>query len=283
VDFHGDCLCYSYSRCLQAFQFKGEIKIHLENQVAIVTGAGRGIGKAIAIAFAAEGADVVATARTTEEIKNTCHEIEALGRQGLAIPTDVTKVEQIGEMVEKAVSYFGKIDILVNNAGIIKLRPVLELTEAEWDRVIDTNLKGVFLCSQAAAKHMIKQNHGKIINIASIGAHIGSPGGAAYATSKGGIIQLTKVLAVELGKYNINVNAVSPGLTMTAMADYLMKERPNAQDTGRIPLGRLAKPEDIANAVLYLASTASDYVTGQEIIVDGGSLVINPRLIKPVG
>lgn len=257
--------------------------MRLENQVAIVTGAGRGIGKAIAIAFAAEGADIVATARTKEEIEETCREVRALGRQGLAIPIDVTKADQIEGMIERAISHFKKIDILVNCAGIIKLTPVFELTEVEWDSIIDINLKGTFLCSQATAKHMIKQKRGKIINIASIGAHVGAPGTAAYAASKGGIIQLTKVLAVELGKYNINVNAVSPGLTMTAMADYVTKERSNSQDSDRVPLRRLAKPEDIADAVLYLASSGSDYVTGQEIIVDGGTLAINPRLLKPMG
>jgi len=257
--------------------------MRLENQVAIVTGAGRGIGKAIAIAFAAEGADIVATARTKEEIEETCREVGALGRQGLAIPIDVTKADQIEGMIEKAISLFKKIDILVNCAGIIKSAPVIELTEVDWDSIIDTNLKGTFLCSQATAKHMIKQKRGKIINIASIGAHVGSPGNAAYAASKGGIIQLTKVLAVELGKYNINVNVVSPGLTMTAMAEYLAKERSSSQDSDRVPLRRLAKPEDIADAVLYLASSGSDYVTGQEIIVDGGTLAINPRLLKPMG
>ena len=257
--------------------------MRLENQVAIVTGAGRGMGKAIATAFATEGADIVATARTKEEIEETCREVGALGRQGLAIPIDVTKADQIEGMIEKAISHFKRIDILVNCAGIIKSAPVIELTEVDWDSIIDTNLKGTFLCSQATAKHMIKQKRGKIINIASIGAHVGSPGNAAYAASKGGIIQLTKVLAVELGKYNINVNVVSPGLTMTAMADYLAKKRPKSQDSDRVPLRRLAKPEDIADAVLYLASSGSDYVTGQEIIVDGGTLAINPRLFKPTG
>ncbi len=257
--------------------------MRLENKVAIVTGAGRGIGKAVAIAFATEGADIVAVARTKEEIEETCHEVEALGRQGLAIPIDVTNADQIKEMVQKSVSQFKKIDILVNNAGVIKLTPVLELTEADWDRIIDINLKGTFLCSQATARHMIKQERGKIINIASVGAHVGSPGTAAYAASKGGIIQLTKVLAVEFGKYNINVNVVSPGLTVTSMAAYLAKERSDSQDSDRIPLRRLAKPEDIADAVLYLASSDSDYVTGQEIIVDGGALSTNPRLLKPMG
>jgi NAD(P)-dependent dehydrogenase (short-subunit alcohol dehydrogenase family) len=257
--------------------------MRLENKVAIVTGAGRGIGKAVAIAFATEGADIVAAARTKEEIEETCREVEAIGRQGLAIPIDVTKADQIEGMVQKAVSQFKKIDILVNNAGIIKMTPALEFTEADWDSIIDINLKGTLLCSQAAAKQMIKQKRGKIINMASIGAHVGVVGGAAYCASKAGIIGLTKVLAVELGIYNINVNVVSPGLTMTAMAEYLAKTRSNTQDSDRVPLRRYGKPEDIADAVLYLASSGSDYVTGQEIIVDGGTLTINPRLLKPMG
>lgn len=255
--------------------------MRLEGQVAIVTGAGQGIGEAIALTFAREGAAVVVDDINPKTARKVAKDINERGGIALPIKADVSNADEVNTLVKKTLDQFKKVDILVNNAGIIKLAPVLELTEAEWDSVMDVNVKGQFLCSKAVGKHMTKQKRGKIINIASIGAHIGGPGSAAYAVSKGGILQLTKVLAVEWGKYNINVNVVSPGLTMTVMAEYVTKKLPSSQGIDRVPLRRLAKPEDIADAVLFLASSESDYVTGQEIIVDGGTLVIHPRMTKP--
>jgi len=206
-----------------------------------------------------------------------------LDGKAIAIKADVTKTDEVREMVEETLKAYDKIDILVNNAGIGKLIPAIETTEAEWDSFMDINLKGQFLCSQAVARHMIQQGRGKIVNIASIGGRIGTPGLLAYSASKGGVLQLTKVLAVEWGKHNINVNAVSPGLTMTEMAEAAAKERPDfIEGIERIPLKRLAKPEDIANAVFFLASSESDYITEQVIIVDGGTLAIHPRMVRPV-
>jgi NAD(P)-dependent dehydrogenase (short-subunit alcohol dehydrogenase family) len=253
----------------------------LKGQVAIVTGAGQGIGEAIALAFAREGAAVVVDDINPKTARKVAKGINERGGTALAIKADVSNADEVNILVEKTMEHFKKIDILVNNAGIIKIAPVLELTEADWDDVIDVNVKGQFLCSKAVAKHMIKQKRGKIINIASIGAHVGALGSAAYTVSKVGILQLTKVLAVEWGKYNINVNVVSPGLTMTVMAEYVTKKLPSSQGIDRVPLRRLAKPEDIADAVLFLASSESDYITGQEIIVDGGTLAIHPRMVKP--
>jgi 3-oxoacyl-[acyl-carrier protein] reductase len=253
----------------------------LEGQVAIVTGAGQGIGEAIALLFAREGAAVIVDDINPKTARKVAKDINERGGTALAIKADVSNADEVNMLVEKTMERFKKIDILVNNAGIIKIAPVLELTETEWDDVIDVNVKGQFLCSKAVAKYMTKQKRGKIINIASIGAHVGAPGSAAYTVSKVGILQLTKVLAVEWGKYNINVNVVSPGLTMTVMAEYVTKKLPSLQGIDRVPLRRLAKPEDIADAVLFLASSESDYITGQEIIVDGGTLVIHPRMVKP--
>jgi len=254
----------------------------LEGQVAIVTGAGQGIGRAIALTLAKEGAAVIVNDINLESAKKVADEIKSLGGQAQAIKADVSKGEEVNTLVEKTLDNFKKIDILINNAGTAKLTPTMELTEAEWDSTIDVNLKGQFLCSQAVAKHMIQQRRGKIVNIASIGAHIGTPGLVAYSASKGGVIQLTKVLAVEWGKHNINVNAVSPGLTMTELVKAVFKNRPEfTEGVERIPLQRLAMPEDIANAVLFLASSESDYITGQVIIVDGGTLAIHPRMVRP--
>ena len=256
--------------------------MRLEGKVAIVTGAGQGIGRAIALTLAKEGAAVVVNDINLKSAKEVAEEIKSQGGKAVPIKADASNGEEVNTLVEKTVNKFKKIDILVNNAGTAKLTPTVELTEAEWDSTIDVDLKGQFLCSQAVAKHMIKQKRGKIVNIASLAAHIGTPGLVAYSASKGGVIQLTKVLAVEWGKHNITVNAVSPGLTMTELVKAVFKERPDVfEGVERIPLKRLAMPEDIANAVLFLASSESDYITGQVIIVDGGTTVIHPRMVRP--
>lgn len=258
--------------------------MRLEGRVAVVTGSSRGIGKAIALTLAKEGAAVVVNGRNLEPVKEVVAEIKSLGGRALPVKADVSDSREVSKLVAQTLDSFQKIDILVNNAGIIRLVPSLEVPEAEWEDIIDVNLKGQFLCCQAVAEHMIEREQGKIVNIASIGAHVGSPGLAAYSAGKGGTLQLTKVLAAEWGKYNITVNTVSPGLTMTAMMEVLIKERPDFIDgMDRIPLRRLARPEDVANAVLFLVSTEADYITGQEIIVDGGTTIIHPRLIRPIG
>ena len=254
----------------------------LANQVAIVTGAGQGIGRAIALTLAKEGAAVIVNDINLESAKKVAEEITSQGGQAQPIKADIVNGEEVSKMAKETVASFKKIDILVNNAGIGKVIPAMETTEAQWDSIIDINLKGQFLCSQAVAKHMIKQKRGRIINIASIGGHVGAPGFAAYGASKGGVIQLTRVLAIEWAKYNIKVNTVSPGMTMTAMVEAAAKKLPDFFIKGieRTPLKRPAKPEDIANAVLFLAAPESDYITGQEIIVDGGQLALHSRIVS---
>jgi len=254
----------------------------LEGQVAIVTGAGRGIGAAIAKTLAKEGAAVAVNDIDLERASKVAEEIKAQGEKALPIKADVSKRDEVNNLVKKTLASFQRVDILVNNAGIAKLTPSLDLDEEEWDSTIDTNLKGQFLCSQAVAKHMVEQKRGKIINITSLAAHTGTPGLLAYSASKGGVVQLTKVLAVEWGKHNITVNAVSPGFTITELVKTVFQERPDVfQGVERIPLGRPAMPEDIANTVLFLASPESDYVSGQLIAVDGGTLCVHPRMVKP--
>jgi NAD(P)-dependent dehydrogenase (short-subunit alcohol dehydrogenase family) len=259
--------------------------MRLKEQVAIITGAGQGIGKAIAFTLGREGAAIVVNDIKLELAKKVADEITVQGGKAQSIKADISNAKEVNKLVEMTLDYYKKIDILVNNAGVQKLMPALELPEEEWDRTIDINLKGQFLCSQAVAKYMIEQKRGKIINIASIGAHISTPGIAAYCASKGGVIQLTRALATEWGPYNINVNAVSPGLTMTALVEDSWKRNPDfVGGIDRIPLQRLAKPEDIANVVLFLASEESDYISGEEIIVDGGTLTVHPRIVsKKVG
>jgi len=256
--------------------------MRLEKQVAIVTGAGQGIGRAIAKTLAREGATVVVNDIDLEKATKVAEEIKSQGGQALPVKADVSKGDEVNNLVEKTLESYKRVDILVNNAGIAKLTRLLELTEAEWDRTMNINIKGQFLCSKAVIAHMIKQERGKIVNVASLAAHIGAPGLAAYGASKGGVVQLTKALAVELGKFNIMVNAVSPGLTMTDLIKSAVKDRPDfIEGMDRIPLRRAAEPEDIANAVLFLASSESDYITGQVIIVDGGLMAIHPRMVKP--
>ena len=255
--------------------------MRLKDRVAIVTGAGQGIGQAIALTLGGEGAAVVVNDVKFEWADKVAREITSQGGKAHPIKADVSNAKEVNTLVGETIDHFKKIDILVNNAGVQKLIPALELPEEEWDRILDINLKGQFLCSQAVAKHMVEQRRGKIINIASIGAHVSTMGIAPYCASKGGVLQLTKALALEWGPYNITVNSVSPGLTITALVEDSWRRNPDfLTGIDRIPLQRPAKPEDIANAVLFLASRESDYISGVELIVDGGTLTVHPRIMS---
>ncbi|HTY44802.1 MAG TPA: 3-oxoacyl-[acyl-carrier-protein] reductase [Patescibacteria group bacterium] len=246
--------------------------MRLKNQVAFITGSAQGIGREIAMTFAAEGADVVVSDVNLEKATQTSQEIEGLGRKSLALQTDVTKGEQVDEAINKILDKFGKVDILVNNAGITKDNLLLRMSEADWDAVINVNLKGTFNCTKAVSKVMIKQRKGKIINIASIIGIIGNAGQANYSASKAGIIALTKTTAKELAARNINVNAVAPGFIQTDMTAKLSEELKQKM-LQVIPLNALGTPADVAKACLFLASEESNYITGQTLVVDGGMVM----------
>ena len=241
----------------------------LEGKVALVTGGGRGIGREIALLMAQEGADVVICDVNLEIAKSTQKEIEDLGRKAMSFQTDVTVLKQFEEMVNLILDNLKHIDILVNNAGITRDNLLLRMSEQDWDMVLAVNLKGVFNGTKAVSRVMIKQRSGKIINIASIIGIMGNAGQANYAASKGGIISFTKSIARELASRNINANAVAPGFIQTAMTDKLNEVQKSAM-LANIPLNRLGMPADVARACLFLASSDSDYITGQTIVVDGG-------------
>lgn len=241
----------------------------LEGKVALVTGGARGIGRSIALLFAQEGCDIALCDVNLEVARSTQKEIEALGRKSLSFETDVTVFKQVEEMMNIVLDNFKHLDILINNAGITKDNLLLRMTEDDWDKVLTVNLKGVFNCTKAASKAMVKQRSGKIVSIASIIGIMGNAGQANYAASKGGIISFTKSIAKELSSRHINVNAVAPGFIQTAMTDKLTQEQRNLM-LANIPLNRLGVPEDVAQACLFLASGESDYITGQTIVVDGG-------------
>ena len=247
----------------------------LDNKTAIVTGARRGIGHAIALALAKEGANVVVSDISQEDCQKVVTEIEGLGRRGLALKCNVTSRAEVEDMVRRTVAEFGKVDILVNNAGIISFKPFLELTDEDWDNTLNVNLKGQFLCARAVAKEMAKNKWGRIINIASIssgGCGIAFPLIAHYTASKGGVMALTEALAVELTPQGINVNAICPGAIDTDMVKAVKEGGQLEQILLRIPKGRLGQPEDIANLAVFLASDESDYITGAAIVIDGGWL-----------
>jgi NAD(P)-dependent dehydrogenase (short-subunit alcohol dehydrogenase family) len=244
----------------------------LTGKVAIVTGAGRGIGKAIALGLANAGADIVVAARTAGDIDTTAGEITAKGRRALAVPTDVRLSGQVANLIEKTVAEFERIDILVNNAGGSFTIPTMELSEDGWDAIIRENLKSVFLCCKAAAKVMISQGKGSIVNIASVAGLRGYTFNAAYGAAKAGIIEFTKTLAIDLASHNIRVNAIAPGYIVTPGMLQLDKPERIQAMSRHIPLSHLGQPEDIVGGVIYLASDASSYVTGETLLIDGGLL-----------
>ena len=240
----------------------------LSSKVAIVTGSGRGIGKAIALKLAEVGATVVVN-DIDESAEGVAEEIRAMDRQGLAILADVSLAPDVTRLVETTIATYGKIDILVNNAGITRDQLVVRLSEEDWDKVLDVNLKSVFLCTAAGLKHMIKQRWGRIISITSIVGMVGNPGQANYASAKAGIIGFTRTIAKEVASRGITVNAIAPGFIDTEMTQHL-DEKWRQELTGRIPLGYLGSPRDVAEAVAFLASDEARYITGQVLNVDGG-------------
>jgi 3-oxoacyl-[acyl-carrier protein] reductase len=247
--------------------------MRLKDKVALVTGGARGIGRAIAMVFAKEGADIVVADVNLEVAQKTASEIEGLGRRALALEMDVTDYQKVEEGVNKILDKFGKVDILVNNAGITKDNLLLRMSQAEWDAVINVNLKGTFNCIKAVSRPMVKQRSGKIISIASIIGLMGNWGQANYAASKAGVIALTKTVAKELASRNINANSVAPGFIQTDMTAKL-SEDVKAKMMAAIPMARLGTPEDVANLCLFLASEESSYITGQTITVDGGMVMV---------
>lgn len=244
----------------------------LKGKVAFVTGAAQGIGKSISFALAREGADIVVSDINLDLASQTAKEIEALGVRAMALKSNVSDYADVEAGVASAVSQMGKIDILVNNAGITKDGLLMRMKKEDWDAVINVNLTGVFICTKIISTLMMKQRSGKIINIASIVGEMGNFGQANYAASKGGVIAFTKTVAREFASRGVSANAVAPGFIRTAMTDKLTEDVKNAM-IAQIPLQRMGTPEDIANAVLFLSSPESDYITGQVINVNGGMLM----------
>ncbi len=254
----------------------------LQGKMALVTGAARGIGQAIALQLAQAGADVAVADVREGLLRETVAGIEGQGRRALALTVDVTQKAQVEEMVEQVVSAFGRIDVFFNNAGIIKVHDFLDITEEDWDRIMDVNAKGVFLCGQVVARQMVHQGQGKIINTASIAARQGVPDSAVYGASKAAVMSLTRSMALSLASKGVTVNALAPGMVdtdmwalideQTAAMRGMPKGEPRSRRIRSIPLGRPAQPEDIARVAVFLASSNADYMTGQTINIDGGNV-----------
>lgn len=244
----------------------------LKDKTAIVTGGSRGIGKAVALALAKAGADIAVADVNLEAAEEAANEIRALGRKALAVKANVADSADAKKMVETAVKEFGKVDILVNNAGITRDTLLMRMKEEDWDAVLNVNLKGVYNCTKAVVSGMMKRRYGRIVNIASVVGITGNAGQANYASAKAGMIGFTKSIAKEVASRGITVNAVAPGFIQTQMTDVL-PEDVKAKLMEQIPIGRLGQPEDIANAVLFLASDSASYITGQTISVNGGMVM----------
>lgn len=246
--------------------------MRLKDKKAIVTGGGRGIGRAVALAFAREGADVVVNYQSNDVAANeVVEEIQSLGRRAIPIKTDVSSYHEVKIMVDRTVQELGGVDILVNNAGVSKPSMLLDMPEESWDRVINIHLKGTFNCSQIAARYMKEKKWGRIINVISTAGLFGTVGQINYASAKAGIIGFTKSASRELGKFSINVNALCPGVTLTEMTEKIRTdEKFQKKFLERIQLGRFAEPEEIAPGFIFLASEEASYITGHVLNVDGG-------------
>jgi NAD(P)-dependent dehydrogenase (short-subunit alcohol dehydrogenase family) len=251
---------------LEAFSLKGK--------TAIVTGASRGLGEAIAVSLGEAGANLVLASRDEERLAAVASAIASKGTQLITVKADVLRAEDVQTMTDKAIASFGQIDILVNNAGVNVVKPFVDLTEEEWDRVIDTNLKGYFLCSRAVGREMIKRKSGCVINNASVFGLTGFMNLAPYIASKGGVVQLTKALAVEWARFNIRVNCIAPSYIVTEMAKKDIEANPKIleQNLRKIPLKRAGEPREVGDVVVFLASNAASFVTGETLAIDGGWL-----------
>jgi len=243
--------------------------LKLTGKVALVTGAAQGIGRAIALLLARNGADIVVSDINLEKAEETAKEIRAIGPKATAVKVDVSNLSDVERMVEAVIEKLAKIDILVNNAGITRDKLVLRMTEEDWDAVLGVNLKGTFNCTKTVIRHMAKQRSGRIVNIASVVGEMGNAGQANYSASKAGVIGLTKTIAREYAQRGINVNAIAPGYIETPMTDAL-PEKAKEELKKLIPMERLGKPEDVADAVLFLVCEESSYITGQVLNVNGG-------------
>jgi 3-oxoacyl-[acyl-carrier protein] reductase len=243
----------------------------LDGRVAIVTGAGQGIGQGVALCLARAGAQIVINDTAQDRIAQTVAAIEALGAQALGVQTNVTQANEVEHLIQETLSRFGKVDILVNNAGVVVVKSITDQTEADWDKVLSVNLKGVFLCCHRVVQEMIKQQQGAIVNIASIAAFHYTVPHVPYAASKAGVVALTRDLAYEVARHGIRVNAIAPGPIETPMMSSALTPQQKEGYAKQVPLGRLGQPRDIGNAAVFLVSDEASFITGTTLPVSGGT------------